>query len=57
MKIHNGFVLLENGEGACALFPEDHPYYGGRLELNATGVLLWRELEQGTDARALQRSP
>lgn len=54
MKIQKGFMLIQTAEGSCVLFPEEHPCYGGRLELNDTGVLLWRELEQGTDTYGLQ---
>lgn len=54
MKIQKGFVLLDTDQGGSVLFPEGHPCCGGRLELNATGVLLWRELAQGTDEYGLQ---
>ena len=54
MKINENFVLREVA-GSWVVIPigEKSVDFNGMMNLNETGVLLWRELEKGADKEAL----
>ena len=54
MKINENFVLREvAGNWVVIPIGEKSVDFNGMMNLNETGVLLWRELEKGADKEAL----
>lgn len=54
MKIKNGYMLREvAGEAVVVPSGEVSLNFQGIISLNETGALLWRQLEQGCEKKAL----
>lgn len=54
MRIKEGYMLREAaGETVVVPFGEEALNFQGIISLNETGALLWRQLEQGCEKKAL----